>query len=151
MKRQATLKAFGFTRSLGHRGNEVEIEVPRFVDDAHKLLKCSKCEKKFVNSQGLAVHLKCIHGVADNSVSMSLVVPSHAMPWSVATAATLPLFVPSVATTPSFVPSAPMLLSVVSSVATSSAESIVIEDDAPKAKRRRIKHDAIFKAEVIQA
>ena len=59
MKRQSTLQAFGFTRKVAHRGTEVNVRVPRFVDDVGKI-KCLKCDRTFVHKQGLS---QCIHPI----------------------------------------------------------------------------------------
>ena len=62
MKRQATLQASSFTTKVVHRGTEVDVRVPRFVDDAGEI-KCLKCHQTFVNKQGLSLHMKCIHPI----------------------------------------------------------------------------------------
>ena len=60
--RQATLGTFGFRKTVIHVGAAVNVEIPNLVEDVPaKRLKCSECEKYFVNNQGLSVHLKCAH------------------------------------------------------------------------------------------
>ena len=128
-KKQATLKAFGFTRKLVHRDTVVEIDIPRFSEEVR--LQCPECLKTFINKQGMSVHMKCVHGATSSVASM-----------------------PSVSTTPS-VPNTTTITT--SSVpTTSSSETTDLQETSedsstqPKLKRRRIKHDATFKAEVIQ-
>ena len=61
-KKQRTLGAFGFTKSVSHQGEKVHIKLPDFSDpEAAKSISCAHCPEKFKNNQGYAVHLKCIH------------------------------------------------------------------------------------------
>ena len=48
-KKQATLKAFGFTRKLVHRDTVVEIDIPRFAEEVR--LQCPECLKTFIKSR----------------------------------------------------------------------------------------------------
>ena len=59
---QKTLAAFGFTKKIVHRGREREVLIPENVDlgNAHP---CGQCNETFKSPQGLAVHMKCKHGV----------------------------------------------------------------------------------------
>ena len=59
---QKTLAAFGFTKKIVHRGREREVLIPENVDlgNAHP---CGQCNETFKSPQGLAVHVKCKHGV----------------------------------------------------------------------------------------
>ena len=59
-KKQATLAAFGFTKSIIHRGEEVPCKIPKVTKGVTKL-KCDHCSMEFVNQQGLTVHVKCKH------------------------------------------------------------------------------------------
>ena len=62
-KKQAILAAFGFTKSVSHRGQETAIEIPKTVSIEEKYkLKCLYCMQTFKNQQGLSVHIKCKHG-----------------------------------------------------------------------------------------
>jgi len=60
-KKQATLAAFGFTKSVLHRGTETIINIPKTVSAEEYKLKCLDCMQTFKNQQGLSVHLKCKH------------------------------------------------------------------------------------------
>lgn len=65
-KKQKTLASFGFTKSVTHRGKTKEIKIPLETDvviEKPKSIQCSKCPMKFMNQQGLSVHLKCLHSV----------------------------------------------------------------------------------------
>ena len=65
--RQRSLASFpGFSvkvKSSG--GNLISVAVPDIVDVDGKY-DCSHCSKKFLSAQGLAVHVKCLHGDKDN-------------------------------------------------------------------------------------
>ena len=57
-KRQKTLGFFGFSKTVTHRRQEVDIPVDS--PDVSRNVSCPKCKKKFVNNQGLGVHkLSC--------------------------------------------------------------------------------------------
>ena len=63
MPKQSTLGAFGFTKTTK---NGTAVRLPRFADNEHEHVnksnvECPKCNKKFLNQQGLSVHLKCKH------------------------------------------------------------------------------------------
>ena len=64
-KRQLTLGAFGFTKEIIHRGKKTTIEIEETVKNAEASLQIpcpnKNCNQKFVNQQGLSVHLKCVH------------------------------------------------------------------------------------------
>ena len=68
-KRQLTLGAFGFFKEITHRGKKSKIEIEGKVNCAEDSLKIpcpnKDCHKKFVNQQGLSVHMKCIHPLAE--------------------------------------------------------------------------------------
>ena len=59
---QKTLGAFGFKRSVIHRGEKTEIKLPHNVKEEERRFSCSFCEEKFKSPQGLGVHVKCRHG-----------------------------------------------------------------------------------------
>ena len=61
-KKQTTLAAFGFTKSVLHRGQETAIDIPKTVSEDEYQLECVHCPKTFKNQQGLSVHIKCKHG-----------------------------------------------------------------------------------------
>ena len=60
-RKQATLKAFGFTRSVSQRGKATEVDIPKFAEE--KFLPCKQCNKRFKNTPGLSVHMKCRKGM----------------------------------------------------------------------------------------
>ena len=60
-KKQLTLGAFGFKITVIHRGQSSDIKLPKFAKIEERNVNCPHCDKKFVNNQGLSVHLKCIH------------------------------------------------------------------------------------------
>lgn len=64
-KKQKTLAAMGFTKTVKHRETEAKIDIP--LEDHSNEMKeqCHLCNKKFKNKQGLGVHVKCVHGVSD--------------------------------------------------------------------------------------
>ena len=64
-KKQATLAAFGFTKSIIHRGEEVPCKIPK-VTEGVTTLKCDHCSMEFVNQQGVTVHVKCKHSLNKN-------------------------------------------------------------------------------------
>ena len=54
--------SFGFTKSVSHQGEKVQIKLPDFSGpEAAMSISCAHCPKKFKNNQGYAVHLKWIH------------------------------------------------------------------------------------------
>lgn len=59
-KIQYTLAAFGFTKSVAHRGEVTAVDIPFVVPDELKL-KCQHCAQEFRSQQGLSVHLMCKH------------------------------------------------------------------------------------------
>ena len=73
---QPTLAAFGFTKKVVHRGETVDVDLPRYANELEcGKFMCPKCPKRFKNTQGLSVHVKCVHGdssdVQSNRVSFS--------------------------------------------------------------------------------
>ena len=61
-KKQATFAAFGFTKSVLHRGQETVIEMPKTVsNEAEYKLECLHSMQPFKTKQGLSVHIKCKH------------------------------------------------------------------------------------------
>ena len=61
-KKQLTLGAFGFKKTVIHRGQSSDIKLTKFAKIEERNVNCPHCDKKFVNNQGLLVHLECIHG-----------------------------------------------------------------------------------------
>ena len=59
---QKTLGAFGFTQKIIHREKEKEVVIPGNVDIG-KPHACKQCKEKLKSKQGLAVHVRCKHGV----------------------------------------------------------------------------------------
>ena len=58
-RKQRTLAAFGFTKTIRHRGNEIRVEIPDYTEIEEKRIKCAHCEARFINQQGLSIHVKC--------------------------------------------------------------------------------------------
>ena len=72
-QKQSTLGKFGFTRSIQHHGEKVNIKIPEFVDKTG--IPCRKCNKIFQTKQGLPLHMNFKHGKyanlsSDNPVSV---------------------------------------------------------------------------------
>ena len=64
-QRQLTLGSFGFTKQIVHRGKRTKIKIENVANEENLLkIHCPKCDKKFVNQQGLSVHLLCVHPTA---------------------------------------------------------------------------------------
>ena len=51
MSKQMTLGAFGFTKSIVHRGQEERMGIPLSIDAtvADKRVECSACHERFFN------------------------------------------------------------------------------------------------------
>ena len=60
-KKQTTLAAFGFTKSVTHRGQKTTTDLPKTVSEEIHKLKCLHVMQGLKNQQGLSVHLKCKH------------------------------------------------------------------------------------------
>ena len=60
-KLQPTLGYFNYTLHTNHRGEKVPIALPKFVETVEGNIQCPDCPKRFENTQGLSVHLKCTH------------------------------------------------------------------------------------------
>ena len=56
-KKQKTFGAFGFTRSVIHRGNVIKVDIPDTAVVDEPTIKCTDCSKMFKNNQGLSVHM----------------------------------------------------------------------------------------------
>lgn len=62
-KKQLTIGAWaGFKKTVVHKDQTMNVEIPKVAVVEERTVKCQKCEKKFFNNQGLSVHLKCVHG-----------------------------------------------------------------------------------------
>ena len=131
--KQATLKKFGFTRRVEHRGEEVDVNIPDYVEDTG--IPCPNCKLKFKNKQALGSPIAFKH-----ELNHSTDAPDEIQPTSV-----IPL--PETTTSDS-----PSTSTTVDSTCEAEAppETIEITDDQPKIKQRRIRHDVLFKAEVLQ-
>ena len=71
MPKQPTLAHFrGFSKTVVHRGEKIAVELPTEVVAKERKEVCPKCDKTFVNKQGLAVHLKCVHAIGKNDISV---------------------------------------------------------------------------------
>ena len=65
------MAAFGFTQEIIHRGKEKEVVIRENVDigkpqackQCEERFKSKQCEERFKPKQGLAVHVRCKHGV----------------------------------------------------------------------------------------
>ena len=64
-KKQPMLAAFDFTKTVFHRGGEMKVDLPTSVTLSSANLECLQCEQKFINQQGLSVHIKCKHSIID--------------------------------------------------------------------------------------
>ena len=62
-----------------HRGEEVTIDIPMYVNVEEGSLTCPECPKRFKNTQGLSVHLKCVRstGLEKNQSSLRLISFEH--------------------------------------------------------------------------
>ena len=62
---QPTLAAFKFTKkvTVGDGSKNVDVNLPKTVPEKEniKTEACPKCDKQFVNKQGLGMHMKCAH------------------------------------------------------------------------------------------
>ena len=64
-RKQCMLAAFGFTKKVVHRGEEVAVNMPLEIMEV--LIRCDHCEKLFKSEQGLSFHKKVMHGSSNNS------------------------------------------------------------------------------------
>ena len=46
-----------------HRDGFTPVEIPKYAQGKDRPLTCHVYDKTFVNTQGLSVHMKCIHSV----------------------------------------------------------------------------------------
>ena len=60
-EKQTALAAFGFTKSVTHRGQKTTIDLPKTVSEEIYKSKCLHGMQGFKNQQGVSVHLKCKH------------------------------------------------------------------------------------------
>ena len=58
--KQATLRKFGFTRRVEHRGEEVYVNIPDYVEETG--IPCPDCKLKFKNKRALGSHTAFKHG-----------------------------------------------------------------------------------------
>ena len=68
-KKQKTLGAFGFTKTVKHRGEPTVVDIPNEVDVAkYNTVECANCKGRFKTNQGLGVHkLSCVKNNTDVS------------------------------------------------------------------------------------
>ena len=57
------MAAFGFVKKFKHRDGFIPVEIPKYAQGKDRPRTCHVCDKKFVNTQGLSVHMECIHSV----------------------------------------------------------------------------------------
>ena len=57
--KQAMLEKFGFTRRVEHRGEEVDVNIPDYVEDTG--IPCPDCKLKFKNKRVLGSHIAFKH------------------------------------------------------------------------------------------
>ena len=159
--KQATLKKFGFTRRVEHRGEEVDVNIPDYVEDTG--IPCPDCKLKFKNKRPLGSHIAFEHGkyaevssqssssafknVAATPLSQAELNHSTDAPDEIQPTSVVSIPLPETTTSDS-----PSTSATVDSTCEAQAppETIEITDDQPKIKRRRIRHDVLFKAEVLQ-
>ena len=78
-----TLAAFGFTKKVirndGGGEKEIEVKLPEEIleEAAVKKEVCPFCDDRFVNTQGLSVHIKCVHPASSRKDSTVLDVNSN--------------------------------------------------------------------------
>lgn len=60
-KKQPTLASFDFRKRTLHRREMVEVDIPKFATTDLGTYECTSCPKKIKNSQGISVHLICVH------------------------------------------------------------------------------------------
>ena len=65
-KVQPTLGAFGIKRTVVHRGEEVQVQIPDFVENEVKI-PCPSCSQTFKSKQGLAIHRLTKHPTNSDS------------------------------------------------------------------------------------
>ena len=156
--KQATLKTSGFTRRVEHRGEEVDVNIPDYVEDTG--IPCPDYKLKFKNKRALGSHIAFKHGtyadvssqssssafknVATTPLSQaelnhSTNAPNEIQPTSVVS-------IPLSETTTS--DSASTSATVDSTCEAQAPPEII--DDQPMIKRRRTRHNVLFKAEVLQ-
>ena len=76
VKRQKTLGFFNFTKTIRHRGVEVNVEISDEVEDDFKTVLCYICKKRFFNTQGLATHKLSYQKECSNSSKSSSTIVS---------------------------------------------------------------------------
>ena len=159
-EKNSNLKKVGLTRRVEHGGENVNADIPANVEDNG--IPYPNCNLKFKNKRALESHIAFKHGkyaqVSSQSSGFALknvvaIPSSQAEPihstdapkkipikpiGSISLAETPPSDSPSTSTT------------VDTAYKAQACETVEITDDQPKIKRRRINHDVLFKAEVLQ-
>ena len=59
--KQKSLGAFGFTRTIVHRGEPTKADIPEYVDPKANNIPCNHCSMTFKQTQYLSIHMKCKH------------------------------------------------------------------------------------------
>ena len=59
-KKQKLLGFLDFTKTTKHRTKLIKVDIPEETKEDSTLLVCNYCDKKFRNTQGLSVHIKCV-------------------------------------------------------------------------------------------
>lgn len=65
MSKQKSLGAYGFTKTVVHRGVPINVSIPEYVDPDVSNIPCNHCSMSFKTNQALALHTKCKHPLAD--------------------------------------------------------------------------------------
>ena len=60
MSKQKSLAAFGFSKTITHRGVSTRVFIPENVE-VIATINCNHCSMMFKTRQALAVHTKCKH------------------------------------------------------------------------------------------
>ena len=79
--KQATLKKFGFARCVEHRGDDIDVYMPDYVDKTG--LVCPDCKQICQNKVGLTSHINFKHGKFANLASKTHGSVSPEVPTSV--------------------------------------------------------------------
>ena len=66
-RKQPTLAAFGFKKTIANRGVKTEVKPP--TEATEVLYPCDNCEQKLKSSLGLSFHTKTYQNVICNCVS----------------------------------------------------------------------------------
>ena len=81
--KQATLKKFGFTRCVEHRGENIDVYIPDYVDKTG--IVCPDCKQICQNKAGLTSQMNFKHGKFANLASKTHGSVSSESPTSIVT------------------------------------------------------------------